>query len=186
MLQELATDLDRYLTLSYDVVDKEGREISPGEVFTIRFTVRYIADLNAPARPLFTRVALFLEGTAWAEPVDGPWVEWSFPNPDEPMQSLDDVRQLDIPMKAKGTMPFNLPEAIGQIRLHARCVAIELCSRPLTAVVQIVPRAATSDRNGSEPAQASAEPEDACDESAASPPRASSGARKQDEGRTTS
>jgi hypothetical protein len=148
MLEQLAMDLGDYLELSYEVVHKTGEAINPGETFTVRFTVRYSATDRV--RPIFTRVGLSLEGTAWAEPVRAPSIHLDFPNADVPMHTWDDRRHLDIPMKAKATMPFDLPEAIVQVRIRARCVGFDLLSDPLTVLVEIAP---DSTRKGAPPSK---------------------------------
>lgn len=63
-----------YLKLSVRVVSKVGDHINVGERFTLRFTgsnSAYASNLVGKPRIIFKNTRVFVEGTQYAEPVEG-------------------------------------------------------------------------------------------------------------------
>lgn len=70
----LYDDIRSYLRLTSRVVSKVGSLINVGEEFTLRFTgsnSAYAANLVGKPRIVFDNARIFVQGTSYAEPVNG-------------------------------------------------------------------------------------------------------------------
>jgi len=70
----LYDNIRSYLRLTSRVVSKVGNQINIGEKFTLRFTgsnSAYAANLVGKPRIVFNNPRIYVQGTAYAEPVNG-------------------------------------------------------------------------------------------------------------------